>query len=148
MDKLARFSITMDEALLQQFDDLVANRGNRVNRSEAIRDLVRDALVENAVEAPDTEVAGTITMVFDHHHSAVTEKLIELQHRFIKEIVSTVHVHLDRHLCMEVIVLRGAHERISAIAHALLGVKGVKHGKLVVTTTGAPEHADDHHHHS
>jgi CopG family nickel-responsive transcriptional regulator len=87
-------------------------------------------------------------MVFDHHHSAVTEKLTELQHRFIQEIVSTVHVHLDRHFCMEVIVLRGVHEKINAIAHALLGVKGVKHGKLVVTTTGQTEYADDGHRHS
>lgn len=136
MDELVRFSVTMEADLLARFDALVARRGTRANRSEAVRDLVRDALVENAVERPDTEIAGTITMVFDHHASDLSDKLNAIQHQFIHEIVSTVHVHLDNRNCLEVVVLRGPSARIRAIADTLLGTKGVKHGKLVTTTTG------------
>lgn len=151
MDKLVRFSVTMDADLLERFDALVASRGHRINRSEAIRDLAREALVEDAVEDPEAEIAVTITMVFDHHESALTEKLTAIQHQFIKEIVSTVHVHLDSIYCLEVIVLRGPSHRIRAIAHTLLGTKGVKHGKLVTTTTDdgklQKSHSGPHHSH-
>jgi CopG family nickel-responsive transcriptional regulator len=136
MEDLARFSITMEADLLGRFDALVASRGTKTNRSEAVRDLVRDALVENAVEDPDAIIAGTITMVFDHHGSDLSDKLNTIQHQYIHEIVSTVHVHLDSRHCLEVIVLRGASAKIRAIANTLLGTKGVKHGKLVTTTTG------------
>jgi CopG family nickel-responsive transcriptional regulator len=136
MEDLARFSITMEADLLGRFDALVASRGTKTNRSEAVRDLVRDALVENAVEDPDAIIAGTITMVFDHHESDLSDKLNTIQHQYIHEIVSTVHVHLDSRHCLEVIVLRGASAKIRAIANTLLGTKGVKHGKLVTTTTG------------
>lgn len=136
MEDLARFSITMEADLLGRFDALVASRGTKANRSEAVRDLVRDALVENAVEDPDAIIAGTITMVFDHHESDLSDKLNTIQHQYIHEIVSTVHVHLDSRHCLEVIVLRGASAKIRAIANTLLGTKGVKHGKLVTTTTG------------
>lgn len=135
MDRLVRFSVTMEADLLERFDALVASRGHRINRSEAVRDLAREALVEDAVEDPNAEIAGTITMVFDHHESALAEKLTAIQHHFITEIVSTVHVHLDAKYCLEVIVLRGASKRIRAIANTLLGTRGVKHGKLVTTTT-------------
>ncbi len=143
MEDLARFSITMEADLLGRFDALVASRGTKTNRSEAVRDLVRDALVENAVEDPDAIIAGTITMVFDHHESDLSDKLNTIQHQYIHEIVSTVHVHLDSRHCLEVIVLRGASARIRAIANTLLGTKGVKHGKLVTTTTGDGESASD-----
>ena len=141
MEDLVRFSITMEADLLARFDDLVARRGTKANRSEAVRDLVREALVEEAVADPDADIAGTITMVFDHHESDLSDKLNEIQHQYIHEIVSTVHVHLDARFCLEVIVLRGANAKIRAIAHALLGTKGVKQGKLVTTTTGDGERA-------
>ena len=136
MEDLVRFSITMEAELLGRFDALVARRGTRANRSEAVRDLVREALVEQRVEDPDAEIAGTITMVFDHHESELSDRLNAIQHQYIREIVSTVHVHLDHRNCLEVIVLRGGSARIRAIADTLLGTKGVKHGKLVTTTTG------------
>ncbi len=136
MEDLVRFSVTMEAELLGRFDALVARRGTRANRSEAVRDLVREALVEQRVEDPDAEIAGTITMVFDHHESELSDRLNAIQHHYIHEIVSTVHVHLDHRNCLEVIVLRGGSARIRAIADTLLGTKGVKHGKLVTTTTG------------
>ena len=136
MGSLARFSVAMDEDLLARFDDLVARRGSAVNRSEAVRDLVRDALVDAEWEDSDEEIVGTITMVFDHHASDLSDKLDSLQHAHHERIVSSIHVHLDAHNCLEVIVVRGTSGQVRAIAEGLLGTKGVKHGKLVSTTTG------------
>lgn len=136
MGALTRFSVAIDDELLSRFDDLVARRGLGVNRSEAVRDLVRDALVEAAWEESDELTVGTVTMVFDHHASDLAEKLDALQHAHHDKIVSSMHVHLDAHNCLEVIVLRGAAGAVSDIADALLGTKGVKHGKLVMSTTG------------
>jgi CopG family nickel-responsive transcriptional regulator len=136
MGKLVRFGVAMDEELLGRFDELVARRGIATNRSEAVRDLVRDALVDEQWEAPDEEIVGTITMVFDHHANDLAEKLDSLQHAHHDKVVSSMHVHLDAHNCLEVIVVRGESGAIRGIAEALLGTKGVKHGKLVTTTTG------------
>ena len=136
MGKLVRFGVAMDEELLGRFDELVARRGTGANRSEAVRDLVREALVDEQWEAPDEEIVGTITMVFDHHANDLAEKLDSLQHAHHERVVSSMHVHLDAHNCLEVIVVRGASGEIRSIAEALLGTKGVKHGKLVTTTTG------------
>lgn len=135
MSELVRFSVAMDEELLAHFDDLIALRDVATNRSEAIRDLVRDALVDQQVTAPDTEVVGTVTMVFNHHASDLSEKLDHLQHQHFQQIVSTLHVHLDQHNCLEVLILRGTSKDVHAMAEALIGTKGVAHGKLVVTTT-------------
>ena len=136
MGRLARFGVAMDEDLLERFDALVARRGVAANRSEAVRDLVRDALVDAQWEASDEEIVGTVTMVFDHHASDLSEKLDSLQHEHYREIVSTLHVHLDPHNCLEVLVIRGSSAEVRDIADALLGTKGVKHGKLVTTTSG------------
>lgn len=136
MGVLTRFSVAIDDELLLRFDDLVARRGLGVNRSEAVRDLVRDALVEAEWEESDELTVGTVTMVFDHHASDLAEKLDALQHAHHDKIVSSMHVHLDAHNCLEVIVVRGAAGVVSGIADALLGTKGVKHGKLVMSTTG------------
>lgn len=133
---LVRFGVAMDRALLKRFDTYVANRGIAANRSEAVRDLVRDALIEDVAESGNNEIVGTITMVFDHHHSDLSDKLDSVQHDHFQEIISTMHVHLDAHNCLEVIALKGRAREVHAIAEALLGTKGVKHGKLVTTTTG------------
>lgn len=136
MSELVRFSVAMDDELLGEFDKFVATRGTAQNRSEAVRDLVREALVESTVESPDSEIVGTVTMVFDHHASDLSEKLDHLQHHYFQQIVSTLHVHLDAHNCLEVLVLRGKSAEVRTISDALLGTKGVQHGQLVVTTTG------------
>ncbi len=136
MSELARFSVAMDESLLRRFDDLVERRGTATNRSEAVRDLVRDALVESEWEDSVEEIVGTVTMVFDHHASDLSEKLDALQHAHFDRIISTMHVHLDAHNCLEVLVVRGTSTQVRTIADGLLGTKGVKHGKLVLTTTG------------
>ena len=136
MGSLARFSVAMDEDLLARFDDLVARRGSAVNRSEAVRDLVRDALVDAEWEDSSEEIVGTVTMVFDHHASDLSDKLDSLQHAHHERIISSMHVHLDAHNCLEVIVVKGTSAQVRAIANGLLGTKGVKHGKLVSTTAG------------
>lgn len=139
MGDLVRFGISMDQQLLEDFDRLIERKGY-VNRSEAIRDLVRSALVEEKWEAGDEETVGTVTLVYNHHVRDLSDKLTEQQHSHHNEIVSALHVHLDAHNCLEVLVVRGKASDVKKIADELLGVKGVKHGKLVMTTTGEELH--------
>ena len=133
---LMRFSVAMPEELLVRFDRLVARRGLAKNRSEVVRDLVRDALVEDECASPGIEVMGTITIVFDHHASDLQEKLHSIQHDCFENIISSMHVHVDEHTCLEVIVIRGETGVVQDIANLILGTKGVQNGRLVLTTTG------------
>lgn len=133
---LMRFSVAMPEELLVRFDRLVARRGLAKNRSEVVRDLVRDALVEDECATPGVEVMGTLTIVYDHHASDLQDKLHTIQHDYFESIVSTMHVHVDAHTCLEVIVIRGETGLVQDVANLILGTKGVQNGKLVVTTTG------------
>lgn len=126
----------MPEDLLIRFDALVAKRGLAKNRSEVIRDLVRDALIEEECSLPGEEVMGTLTIVFDHHTGDVRDKLDGIQHDYFEQIVTCMHVHLDAHTCMEVIILRGESALVQSIANIILGTKGVTHGHLTMTTTG------------
>lgn len=133
---LIRFTVAMPEDLMVRFDEWVARRGIGRNRSEAVRDLVRDALVSEEAATPGAEVMGTLTIVFNHHAHDVQEKLHEIQHTYYGRIVSTTHVHLDEDNCLEVIILRGETTEVRLISDLILGTKGVKTGGLVVTTTG------------
>ena len=135
-NELARFSVAMPEDLLMRFDGFVARRGLAKNRSEVVRDLVREALIAEEAELPGTEVMGTLTIVFNHHSHDVQEKLHHIQHAHYTEVVSTTHVHLDEDNCLEVIILRGESQEVHDIADMILGTKGVDTGGLVVTTTG------------
>lgn len=131
-----RFSVAMPEELLMNFDQLVARRGLAKNRSEVVRDLVRDALVEEECATPGTVVMGTLTIVYDHHSNDLQEKLHSIQHDYFEYIISTMHVHVDQHMCLEVIVMRGETGLVQDIANLILGTKGVQNGRLVLTTTG------------
>ncbi len=130
---LVRFSVAIPSALLGDFDAFAARRGITVNRSEAIRDLMREKLAENELDEPDAEVVGSITMVYDHHMPDLTHKLDEVQHDHIPLIVSTMHVHLDHHNCLEILAVRGRSSEVHELADCLLGIKGVRHGKLACT---------------
>ena len=130
---LKRFGVSMEEDLLERFDDLCTTKGY-TNRSEAIRDMVRDHLIEDKLEKDNVESVGTLTVVYDHHQRELQEKLTGYQHHHLDAIVSTLHVHLDAHLCLEVIILRGKSKSIRKIAEGLIAAKGVKHGKLAITT--------------
>jgi CopG family nickel-responsive transcriptional regulator len=136
MGDLTRFSVAMPEGLLMQFDELVARRGVAKNRSEVIRDLVRDALIRDEVDQVGAEVMGTLTIVYDHHASDVQETLHNIQHAHYGMIVTTSHVHIDEDMCLEVIILRGESTDVRIVADQIVGTKGVKHGGLVVTTVG------------
>ena len=134
MSDLLRFGVSAEEELLQNFDRLIGKQGY-ANRSEALRDLMRDALVKSRLEdAPEAdEVLGSLTLVYDHHASDLSEKMNHLQHEFFHFIVSVLHVHISHDDCLEVIVLRGELRQVRSLADALLSLKGVKHGKLFVT---------------
>ncbi len=135
MAETTRFGISIDERLLQQFDELIESKGYD-NRSEAIRDLIRNALVEQQWSGDDEETVGTVTLVYDHHTRDLADKLTEHQHSHHEAIISALHVHLDAHHCLEVVVVKGQAREVKRLADELIGTKGVKHGKLVTSTTG------------
>lgn len=135
MSDLSRIGVAIDSELLRKFDDLIASRGYH-NRSEAFRDLIRDELVERAWEQPNNEVVGTVTLLYDHHVRMLNEKLTDLQHSHFHHILSTLHVHLDHDNCLEVLVVKGKASAVKKIADALISTKGVKHGRLTITSRG------------
>lgn len=136
MSELSRIGVAIDSSLLEKFDDLIAQQGY-TNRSEAFRDLIRDALIEKAAERPDSPVVGTVTLVYDHHVRTLSERLTEMQHEHFHAVLSTLHVHLDHDNCLEVLVLKGKAAMVQKLADSLISTKGVKHGRLTITTSGA-----------
>jgi CopG family nickel-responsive transcriptional regulator len=132
---LIRFGISLDRVLLERFDRLTDKKGYS-SRSEAIRDLIRDSLVMEEWESDTVETVATITIVYSHDTRELTDILTDLQHHYFHFIISSMHIHLDEHNCLEVIVVKGKAKDIKAIADRLIGTRGVKHGKLTVTTTG------------
>ena len=136
MSDLSRIGVAIDTGLLEKFDRLISERGY-TNRSEAFRDLIRDDLVRTNAESPDSQVIGTVPLVYDHHVRLLQEKLTAIQHDHHHAILSTLHVHLDHDNCLEVLVVRGRSEEVRKVADVLISTKGVKHGRLVITTTGA-----------
>jgi CopG family nickel-responsive transcriptional regulator len=136
MSNLARIGVAIDEDLLAKFDKHIATRGY-TNRSEAFRDLIRDELVEREWQQSDAHVVGTVTLVYDHHVRLLSEKLTDIQHEAYHHVLSTLHVHLDHDHCLEVLVIRGKAALVQKLADTLISTKGVKHGRLTITTTGA-----------
>jgi CopG family nickel-responsive transcriptional regulator len=142
MGVLSRIGIALDSDLLKRFDRSIERRGY-TNRSEAFRDLIRDRLVTEQTAAPDSTVVGTITLIYDHHAHGVSEKLTELQHAHHELVVSTSHAHLDHDSCLEVLIVHGRSAKVEEFADRLIGLKGVQHGRLVMTV---PAHAIEHSH--
>lgn len=132
---IRRFGVSLDSSLLKNFDSLISKKGY-ANRSEAIRDLIRDSLVREEWEEGDREIVGTITIVYSHDTRALVDILTDLQHNYYTSIISSLHVHLDSHNCLEVLVVKGKGKDIKKVADRLIGTKGVKHGRLSLTTTG------------
>lgn len=136
MKKLVRFGVSLDHHLLDGFDRHIERR-KYTNRSEALRDLIRDQLVSQEwTGEADKESVATITFVYDHHVRDLSGKLTHIQHDFQGHILAGMHVHLDHNHCLEVLVVKGKGSQIRTVADALVSVKGVKHGKLTMTTTG------------
>ncbi len=135
MSDLVRFGVSIDGQLMKKYDSLIARKGYK-NRSEAIRDLIRDRLVGEEWEGGDEDTVGTITLVYNHHTRELDHALTEMQHKSFHQIISALHVHLDAHNCLEVLVVKGKSRELRKIADRLIGARGVKHGKLTMTTTG------------
>lgn len=138
-NRLIRFGVSMEQGLLKDFDALCTSKGYE-NRSEAIRDMARNLLIENRLKEENTEGVGTLTLVYNHHQRELEEKLTEYQHHHLNAIISTVHIHLTAHLCLEVLLLRGNSKEIQKVADGLIATKGVQHGQLVMTAVGKESH--------
>jgi CopG family nickel-responsive transcriptional regulator len=141
MGILSRIGIALDSDLLKRFDRSISRQGY-TNRSEAFRDLIRGRLVTEETAAPDATVVGTVTLIYDHHAYGVTNKLTDLQHAHHELVVSTSHAHLDHDSCLEVLIVHGKSAQVEQFAGRLIGLKGVQHGRLVMTV---PVHSlEDH----
>jgi CopG family nickel-responsive transcriptional regulator len=157
-DPLVRFSVAIGGDLLEKFDQY-REMHRYPNRSEAVRGLMRAALIEEVIADEASEAMGVVTLIYDHHVSRISRRLTDLQHRHLDRVVTTTHVHLDAHRCLEVIMLRGPTREIRELANDLIGTKGVETGRLVLASAmpvpgqdsehaAAPHHHDhDHHHH-
>jgi len=132
MGDLVRTGLSLERELLEKFDTAINRRGYQ-NRSEAIRDLIREHLVEEAADE-NKVIVGTLTMVYDHHQPNLSAKLIETQHEATSKVLAATHVHLDHHHCLEVVILKGRSGEVKSLADRILSLRGVKHGQLNVTT--------------
>ena len=146
MGVLSRIGVALDSDLLEWFDHFIARLGY-TNRSEAFRDLIRDRLVAERTATPNAIVVGTVTLIYNHHAHGVSEKLTELQHAHHDLVVSTSHAHLDHESCLEVLIVHGKSAQVEEFAGRLIGLKGVEHGRLVMTVaqpaTPAHHHGND-----
>ena len=127
-----RVGVSFEPELLNKFDALIKAKGY-TNRSEAIRDLVRKALIESEIEAEKGKVIGTLTIIYNHEVGDVTNRLLHLQHHHLAEITSTTHIHIDEHMCLEMMIVRGKAKNVRNLADNIKAIKGVKHGELVIT---------------
>jgi len=135
LGKTVRFSVSVNSDLLKRFDETIKEK-TYTNRSKAIRDLIVDFIVEREWEKSESEVMGSLTLLFDHETRGLVEKLTEIQHERCGNIVSTMHVHIDKHNCMEILAMKGLPREIREIADKLISCRGVKHGKLVMSSMG------------
>jgi CopG family nickel-responsive transcriptional regulator len=144
MSKLSRTGVSLEDDLLREFDRLTEKRGY-ANRSEAFRDLIREALLTETIESNEP-VVGTLTLVYDHHVPNLAQKLTQVQHTAGTMVLAATHVHLDRHYCLEVIIMKGRGKEIQAVADGMLALRGVELGKLVLTNSGASLKQSTHSH--
>lgn len=132
VNKLTRFGVSMDEALLEQFDEMIDKKGYP-NRSEAVRDLIRDAILQNKWTDGEEVVAGTIMLFYDHHHNNLVDEMMHIQHDYHENILATTHLHIDHHNCLEIIVVKGKTAPLRNLSDRLISLKGVFYGKLTVS---------------
>lgn len=135
MGKTERVGLSLEKKLLSMFDELIAGQGYS-NRSEAVRDLIRTRLSEERLAKPSTEAVAGVFLVYDHHSTQLSGKLVELQHSHLLQVIASTHVHLDHHNCLEVIILKGKVGEIEKVANNMASLRGVKLSKVNVMTTG------------
>ncbi|NPA16471.1 nickel-responsive transcriptional regulator NikR [Persephonella sp.] len=131
-EKMVRLSVTIPEVLLDFLDEKVIKKGYS-SRSEFIRDLIRETVIEDKWKSSEGEVVGVLTVIYDHHQRELTQKMIDIQHSRYINIMCTTHVHLDHHNCLETIIIKGSPSEIENIAVKIAGLKGVKFAKLTRT---------------
>jgi CopG family nickel-responsive transcriptional regulator len=134
MSELVRFGVSLEKSLLDRFDLLIREK-QYTNRSEALRDLIRRELVQREWQG-GSDVAGAITLMYDHHKRDVMSKVTDTQHAFQEVIISTQHIHLDHHNCLEIVAARGKAEEVRKLTDALRSIKGVRHATLSMSSTG------------
>ncbi len=134
MTDIERVGVSLDKKLLSRFDELIAEQGYQ-NRSEAVRDLIRDKLSTKLLAEPNTEAVAAVCLVYDHHAAGLMQKLTELQHHHLLQTICTMHIHLDAHDCMEVVVLRGKAGEISETAENIISQRGVRLGRINIVTS-------------
>jgi CopG family nickel-responsive transcriptional regulator len=127
-----RVGVSLERELLAKFDDLIRVKGY-TNRSEAIRDLIRKSIIESEIQTGKGNVIGALTIIYDHDVGDVTNRLLHIQHHYQSEISTTTHIHVDEHICLEVLVVRGKVKDVKKLTDNIKAVKGVKHGELVIT---------------
>jgi CopG family nickel-responsive transcriptional regulator len=133
LSEIIRFGVSIEQDLLENYDRLIAERGY-ATRSEALRDLIREALIQQKIEMKsETQALGSLTLVYDHHASNLLQEMTQIQHNFHELILSVMHLHVNHNDCLEVIALRGVVAEIVALANGLLSLKGIKNGKLFIT---------------
>jgi CopG family nickel-responsive transcriptional regulator len=134
--KMIRFTVSISPELLERFDRAIKERAY-TSRSKAVRDLIANFIVEREWEKSEREVMGSLTVLYDHEARGLLERLLEIQHEHLENIISTMHTHIDEHNCMEILAVRGYPHQIREIADKIMSCRGVKHGRLVMTVTGA-----------
>ena len=134
MHNMERIGISIDKKLLSGFDELIARRGYP-NRSEAVRDLIRKEISEERLEDPETEAVAAVLLVYDHHSARLSQRLMDIQHSHLLSTISSMHVHISHHDCLEVIVLRGKVGQIKRLADNIVSLKGVKLGRVNLVAT-------------
>jgi CopG family transcriptional regulator, nickel-responsive regulator len=145
---LTRTGVALDSELLKRFDRLIRSEGYD-NRSEAFRDLIRDRLNDSSLQSGNGLVVGAVTLIYDHHSRLLPDRLMELQHEYHDVIISTVHSHLDHDMCLEVVVVKGLSGKVQELGNRLIGLKGIQHGKLVMSSPEAyVRRPAKHSHHS
>jgi CopG family nickel-responsive transcriptional regulator len=132
---MIRFSTTIDPKLLKKFDEILRDKGY-TNRSEGIRDLIRNFVVQHEWKKEKGEVIGSLTLLYEHDVRGVTDKLTELQHSYRANVLSSMHVHLDERNCLEVLIIKGNPMDVKKISNTLIASRGVKHGELTMSSTG------------
>ncbi len=150
MDPIQRTGVSLESSLLKQFDALIKKQGYP-NRSEAIRDLIREKITQQKINNPQASATAAVLVVYDHHKPGLSSKLTKLQHTHLLDVISSVHVHLDHHDCLEVILLKGKVKDITALGDKLVSLKGVKLGKTQLVSLSADKkhhhNQSSHHHH-
>ena len=131
LSNLIRFGVSIEKKLLEKYDNLIKKSYN--NRSEAIRDLIRDKIIENKKKNSNEEVVGSLTLLYDHHQRELTQKMLKIQHKYSSLFTTNLHLHLNKRFCLEVIIVQGIAKELQEVTDKLIGLKGVLHGELTIT---------------